>query len=64
VGVAGAAEAGAQKHCPKDSVVWGSSGSGVYHMKCAKNYGTTKDGKYVCMGEADGAGWHAAKNKQ
>ena len=57
-------EAGAQKHCPADTVVWGSSASGVYHMKGAKNYGTTKDGKYVCMGEADSAGWHAAKNKQ
>jgi len=57
-------EAGAQKHCPADTVVWGSSASGVYHMKGAKNYGTTKDGKYVCLGEADGAGWHAAKNKQ
>ena len=57
-------EGGAQKHCPKDTVVWGSSASGVYHMKGANNYGTTKDGKYVCMGEADAAGWHAAKNKQ
>lgn len=57
-------EAGAQKHCPKDIVVWGSSASGVYHLPGSRNYGTTKDGKYVCMGEANGAGWHAAKNNQ
>ena len=57
-------EAGAQKHCPGDTVVWGSSESGVYHMKDSKNYGKSKGGKYVCMGEADKAGWHASKNKQ
>jgi hypothetical protein len=33
-------------------------------MKDSKNYGKSKSGKYVCMGEANGAGWHAAKNKQ
>jgi hypothetical protein len=57
-------EAGAQKHCPSDTVVWGSSESGVYHMSGSKNYGKSKGGKYVCMGEADKAGWHASKNKQ
>jgi hypothetical protein len=45
-------------------VVWGSSESGVYHMKGSKNYAKSKGGKYVCVGEADKAGWHAAKNKQ
>ena len=57
-------EAGAQKHCPKDLVVWGSSASGVYHLKGTRNYGTTKDGHYVCAAEANAAGWHAAKNNQ
>jgi hypothetical protein len=57
-------EAGAQKHCPTDTVVWGSSESGVYHMSGARNYGKTKDGHYVCMGEANKAGMHAAANNQ
>ncbi len=57
-------EGGAQRHCPSDKVVWGSPDSGVYHMSGSKNYGKSKGGKYVCMGEADKAGWHAAKNNQ
>jgi hypothetical protein len=57
-------EKGAQNHCPKDAVVWGSVQSGVYHTKGSRFYGKTKDGRYVCMGEADKAGMHAAANNQ
>jgi len=59
-------EAGAQKHCPGDEVVWGNvnSKSGAYHFKGTKSYGNTKDGAYACRGELEKAGWHAAKNNQ
>src|SRR5258707_12513725 len=41
-------EGGAQKHCPKDEVVWGNSTSSVhaFHVKGSKGYGTTKNGAY------------------
>jgi hypothetical protein len=57
-------EAGAQKHCPSDTVVWGSPESGIFHLKGARYYGNTKDGHYVCMGEAVKLGMHAAANGQ
>lgn len=57
-------EAGAQKHCPTDTVVWANTSSAVYHMKGTRWYGKTKDGRYVCLGEASGAGWHQATNNQ
>ena len=53
-----------QKHCPGDTVVWGSSRGGVYHTKGTKSYAKSKRGKYVCMAEANSAGWHPAKNNQ
>jgi hypothetical protein len=57
-------ELGAQKHCPNDTVVWGSPDSGVFHMQGTKNYGKSKGGHYVCMGEALNIGMHAAANGQ
>ncbi len=55
---------GAQKHCPSDTVVWENTATGVYHMKGTKNYGTTKNGRYVCQQEADAAGLKPAANSQ
>lgn len=57
-------EAGAQKHCPSDTVVWANTDSGVFHEKGTRWYGKTKDGRYVCKAEAVGAGWHPAGNGQ
>ena len=57
-------EGGARKHCPRDTVVWGNAEDNVYDMQGAKAYGTGKDGKYVCLGEAKAAGWHDAKDKK
>ena len=57
-------ESAAQKHCPRDIVVWDNTASGVYNMKGSKNYGTTKDGRYVCKQEADAAGLKPAANNQ
>ncbi|HLY91215.1 MAG TPA: hypothetical protein VKQ27_19680 [Acetobacteraceae bacterium] len=59
-------ETGAQKHCPSDQVVWANSAStvGAFHLQGSKFYGATKNGAYVCRGEAEAGGWHAAANGQ
>lgn len=57
-------EAAAQKHCPKDEVVWLNTASGVYHEKGMRWYGNTKHGAYVCRKEADGAGDRDTRNGQ
>jgi hypothetical protein len=56
-------EAAAQKHCPKDAVVWSNvKGGGIYHVKGSKLYGKTTDGGYLCRKEAEAAGWHEYDN--
>ena len=55
-------EALAKAHCPADTVVWVDLKSKVYHLVDSKDYGTTKDGAYVCEKEAIGQGVRAAKN--
>jgi hypothetical protein len=58
-------EAAAQKHCPKDQVVYGENKSGgVYHFKGNRYYGNLKNGTYVCRSEADAGGWRPAANNQ
>ncbi len=55
-------EAAAQKHCPKDVVVWSNvKGGGIFHVKGSKLYGRTTDGGYLCRKEAEAAGWHEYK---
>jgi hypothetical protein len=54
----------AQKHCPNDTVVWLNLPSGVYHFKGERWYGRTKNGAFVCEGEADKAGDRATENGQ
>jgi hypothetical protein len=49
-------EAAAQKHCPKDEIVWGSS-RGAYYPKESPLYGKSRGGAYVCAREAYAAGW-------
>ena len=49
-------EAAAQKHCPKDEIVWGSS-RGTYYPKESPLYGKSRGGAYVCSREAYAAGW-------
>ena len=51
-------EAAAQKHCPKDDVVWSNvKGGGIFHIKGSKLYGRTSDGGYTCRKEAEAVGW-------
>jgi hypothetical protein len=57
-------EAAAQKHCPKDEVVWLNTPSGIYHEKGMRWYGNTKHGAYVCRKEADAAGDRDTRNGQ
>jgi type IV secretory pathway VirB10-like protein len=59
-----AAEALAKAHCPVDTVVWANLDSKVYHFAGNKNYGTTKDGAYMCEKDAMGQGGRAAKNEK
>jgi hypothetical protein len=57
-------EAAAQKHCPRDVVVWLNTPTGVYHEKGMRWYGRTKHGAYVCKKEADAAGDRDTRNGQ
>jgi hypothetical protein len=51
-------EATAQKHCPKDAVVYSTGHNGVYFLKGDPKYGHIKNVWYVCRKEADHGGWH------
>lgn len=57
-------ELAAQKHCPRDVVVWLNTPTGVYHEKGMRWYGRTKHGAYVCKKEADATGDRDTKNGQ
>jgi hypothetical protein len=59
-----ASETAAQKHCPRDEVVWLNTNSGIYHEKGMRWYGNTKAGAYVCKREADAAGDRDTRNGQ
>ena len=57
-------EGAAQAHCPKDTVVWLNTASGIYHEKGMRWYGNTRHGAYVCRAEADTAGDRDTRNGQ
>lgn len=57
-------ESAAQKHCPRDVVVWLNIPTGIYHEKGMRWYGRTKHGAYVCRKEADAAGDRDTRNGQ
>jgi len=57
-------ESAAQRHCPRDQVVWLNTNSGIYHEKSMRGYGNTKAGAYVCRREADAAGDRDTRNGQ
>lgn len=48
-------EAQAQRHCPRDKVVWLDFSKGVYYRKGQKRYGQGFDGSFVCQNEARGS---------
>jgi hypothetical protein len=59
-----ATEDAAQRHCPRDLVVWLNLPTGIYHEKGMRWYGRTKHGAFVCKREADGAGDRDTRNGQ
>jgi hypothetical protein len=59
-----AAEAQAKARCPADTVVWANLKSKIYHFSGNKDYGTTKEGAYMCEKDALGQGVRAAKNEK
>ena len=56
-----AVESEAKAHCPSDTVVWANTSSKAYHMSGTKYYGKTKHGAYMCLKDADVAGFHGSK---
>jgi hypothetical protein len=58
------AEAQAKARCPSDTVVWANIDSKIYHFSGNKNYGTTKEGAYMCEKDATAQGIRAAKNEK
>ena len=59
-----AAEALAKARCPTDTVVWANLKSKIYHFSGTKDYGTTKEGAYMCEKDATAQGVRAAKNEK
>src|SRR5271157_2213815 len=53
----------ARARCPSDTVVWVNTKSRVYHFAGTHNYGTTKQGAYMCEADARAAGDRAAMNE-
>ena len=57
-------EEAAHAHCPRDTVVWLNTRTGIYHEKGMRWYGRTRQGAYVCRAEADAAGERDTRNGQ
>lgn len=57
-------EQAAQQHCPKDTVVWVNTKTGVYHFKGQRWYAATKSGAFECRTEANTEGDRATHNGQ
>ena len=56
-------EAQAKARCPSDTIVWVNLTSKIYHFSGTKDYGTTKNGAYMCEGDTAASGMRAAKNE-
>jgi hypothetical protein len=56
-------EAEAKARCPTDTVVWVNTKSHIYHYAGTRNYGTTKQGAYMCEADANAAGDRASKSR-
>jgi hypothetical protein len=50
----------AQQYCPADAVVWVVASRGLYNSSGERWYGRTSNGAYVCLGDAEKAGYHAS----
>ncbi len=54
----------AKSHCPKDTVVWANLASKVYHFYGERRYGNTRQGAYMCEGDAISAGMKSKKKEK
>ncbi len=59
-----ATEAQAKARCPSDTVVWANLNSRIYHFSGSRNYGTTKNGAYMCESDTVAGGFRAPKNEE
>jgi hypothetical protein len=57
-------EASAQRHCPKDTVVWLNLPTMIWHYKGERWYARTKDGAFACENEAGASGARGTRNGQ
>jgi hypothetical protein len=57
-------EAQAKAKCSTGTVVWVNLKSKIYHFAGTPDYGTTKQGAYMCEADATAAGDRAAKNEK
>ncbi len=59
-----ASPAPSAQSCPRDTVVWVNTRSGIYHLPGMRWYGRTADGEYMCRTAADKAGYRSTHNGQ
>jgi hypothetical protein len=57
-------EAQAKARCGSGTIVWANLSSKIYHFSGHKDYGNTKNGAYMCEGDATSEGLRAAKNEK
>lgn len=50
--------------CRGDKVVWVNTRSHIYHFKCERYFGSTKEGKFICERDADKEGDRPTHNGQ
>ena len=50
-------ESQAQRHCPRDTVVWLDFRKGTYYAKGQRRYARGLDGSFVCRSEARSSGY-------
>ena len=61
LGVSGDCQQQAQNHCPGQAIVWVDPRSQTYDASTDRFYGRTKTGAFVCLGEAENAGYRAKR---
>jgi hypothetical protein len=50
----------AAQHCPDDSIVWGVTHVGIYNSNTERWYGQTSDCAFICLQDAQKAGYRAS----
>jgi hypothetical protein len=52
----------AAQHCPGESIVWAITRLGIYNSNTERWYGQTSDGAFICLQDAQKAGYRASRN--